>query len=153
MMVDNSGDTPEAERDEIASRMRKRGYNSDIVYKLTQEGLSELERRLDENESREKIKDMNDFIRRLFWKKKKQLPLKTDDLLRDPERVKKMKSKRLERESEELAEACTFLENQIKSVMGYEDGDDQLANLNKDKARIEKKLKQNQEEINLLRKQ
>jgi len=39
---------PEPKRDEIASRMVERGYTPNIAYELTQEGLSELEGRLDE---------------------------------------------------------------------------------------------------------
>jgi DNA-binding PadR family transcriptional regulator len=39
---------PEPKRVDIASRMVERGYNPNIVYELTQEGLTELERRLDE---------------------------------------------------------------------------------------------------------
>ena len=39
---------PEPKRGEIASRMVERGYDPNIVYELTQEGLSKLERRLDE---------------------------------------------------------------------------------------------------------
>jgi len=61
-----------------------------------------------------------------------------------------MKIKMLKRESEKFAGELAFIENQIKSVMGYESSGNQLANLEYSKARIKKELKQNQEEINRL---
>jgi len=61
-----------------------------------------------------------------------------------------MKIERLKREPEKVADKLGFIENQIKSVMGYEDSGDQLAKLEYSKARIEKELKQKQEDIDQL---
>lgn len=48
------GRPPGEKRQEIASRMLKRGYRPDIALEQTQEGLAELERRLDRIELEEK---------------------------------------------------------------------------------------------------
>ena len=53
MNLDSPGNLPEPERDEIASRMLARGYDPTIAYELTQEGVSELKRRLNEQELKE----------------------------------------------------------------------------------------------------
>lgn len=148
---------PEPKRGEIASRMVGRGYDPNIVYELTQEGLSELERRLDELKLLETKFNRLSQRNWISWlvsprgrKKTKELRLQYDDLPKDPARVKKMKIERLKRASEKFADELALIENQIKSVMGYEDSGDQLANLEYSKARIEKELKQNQEEIDRL---
>ena len=137
--------------------MSRRGHDPIDAFKLTQEGLSELERRLNELESQEEKFTTQSLHNWISWlvsplgrKKTKRLRLQYDDLPKDPERLKKIKIESLKRESEKLANKHTFIENQIKSAMGYEDSEDQLANLEYSRARIEKELKQNQEEINRL---
>ncbi len=148
---------PEPKRSEIVSRMVERGYDPNIVYELTKEGLSELERRLNELkllETKFNRLSQRNWISRLVSppgrKKTKRLPLQYDDLPKDPAMVKKMKIERLKRESEKIANKLGFIESQTKSVMGYEDSGDQLANLEYSKAIIEKELKQKQEEIERL---
>jgi len=144
----------EPERNEIASRMLARGYDPTIAYELTQEGVSELERRLNEQELKEEKFSMHNFIYSLVSKrgrrKKRQLSVLHNDLPKDPARVKELKIERLKKEGGKLAGKLWLIENQIELTRNRENSEDQLANLENIKAPIEEELKQKLEEINRL---
>jgi len=148
---------PEPKRSEIASRMMDRGYDPNVVCELTEEGLAKLDRRLNELELHEdevSTLSLYNWVSMLVSKrgqrKTKQLPLQFNDLPKDPARVKKREIKEFKRDCENLAGELGSIKNQIEIIMGYEDSGDQLAKLADDKTRIEKKLKQKQEEIDRL---
>ena len=144
------GNLPEPERDGIASRMLARGYDPTIAYELTQEGVSELKRRLNEQELKEKNFSV-DFISMVLGRlKKKQLPVLFNDLPKDPARVMELNIERLKKEWKKLTDVLGSIENQIELFMNCENSEDQLANLENIKAPIEEKLKQKLEEINRL---
>jgi len=145
-------------RQEIALRMLRRGYHPDIASELTQEGLTELERRLDKLELQEE-KDtrlsQNNWISWLVSKlgrrKTRHFPLRCDDLPKDQVRVTKLKIETLEKQCRGLAAEFYTIKNQIKIVMSYSNSGDQLASLEDSKARIEKELRQKQEELTTLK--
>lgn len=132
--------------------MLARGYDPTIAYELTQEGVSELKRRLNEQELKEKNFSRGvDFISMLFGpRKKKQLPVLFNDLPKDPARVMKLEIERLKKERKKLTDRLGFIKNQIELFRNCENSEDQLANLENIKAAIEEKLKQKREEIDRL---
>lgn len=140
-------------RQEIALRVLRRGHDPDFILELSEEGLAELERRLDNLESEEeKLRvPLRDWILQLLSKpgqrKTRQLPLLCDGLPKDPLLVGKVRKARLEKECNELTKQLGYVKNQIQIMMGYEDSHDQIARLEYSKARIEKELRQKQEEM------
>lgn len=134
--------------------MLARGYDPIIAYELTQEGVSELKKRLNEQELKEKKFWLANWISMLVSKrgrrKIKQLSVLFNDLPKDPARVMKLKIERLKKEWKKLTDVLGSIENQIELFMNCENSEDQLANLENIKAPIEEKLKQKLEEINRL---
>jgi len=155
--LDSPGNLPEPERDEIASRLLARGHDPTIAYELTQEGVSEANRMLDQQELIEgkfswlRLHNViSMLVSKLGQRKQKQLPLLLNGLPRDPARVKGLKIERLKEEWGKLASSLSSILIKIKLAMNRENSEDQLANLENTKARIEEELKQKQEEINRL---
>jgi len=153
--LDSPGNLPEPERDEIASRILARGCDPTIAYELTQEGVSELKRRLNELEELEEEKfswfnSIHNLLSKLGQRKKRQLPLLCNDLPKDPARVKELKIESLKKECKKLEGELGSIENQIELTRNRENSEDQLANLENFKAPIEEELKQKLEEINRL---
>jgi hypothetical protein len=145
------GDPLEKKRKKIALRLLRRGYCPDIASVLTPEGLTEIEKRLDEAEQEEndtKLAQRNG-IRMLVSKpgqrKIWQLPVQYDDLPKDPVRVTKLQIKKLEKQRKGLLKELNNINNQIKIVMGYRNSEDQVANLQECKHRIEKELNKDRE--------
>ena len=145
-------------RQEIALRMLRRGYHPDIASELTQEGLTELERRLDKLELEEEKAtrlSQNNWISWLVSKsgrrKTRHFPLQYDDLPKDQVRVTKLKIEMLEKQCRGLSAEFYEINNQINIVMGYRNSGKQLANLEDSNARIEKELRQKQEELTSLK--
>ena len=154
MNLDSPGNLPEPERDEIASRMLARGYDPTIAHELTQEGVTELKTRLNEQELKEEnFFSTHNFISMLMGRmgrKKRQLSVLLNDLPKDPARVKELKIERLKKERAKIAGNLCSIENQIELTRNRENSEDQLANLENTAASIEERLKQKQEEINRL---
>lgn len=152
MNLDSPENPPEPERAEIASRMLARGYDPTIAYELTQEGVSELKRRLNELELKEEnFFSRHNFISMLMSRKKRQLPLLHNDLPKDPARVKELKIESLKEECIKLAGELVSIDNQIELTSNRENSEDQLANLENIKAPIEEEFNQKAEEFNRLR--
>ena len=138
--------------------MLLRVYPPNKALETTDEGLMELERRLDAIELQEekdtKLAQAN-FIYILVSKpgrrNTRQLHLQYDDLPDDPLRVAERKIKLLEKQCQELVYQILIIQNQIKIVMGYENSGDQVTNLEKDKSQVELELRQKQQEFNTIR--
>ena len=149
MNLDSPGNLPEPERDELASRLLARGHDPTIARELTQEGVSEANRMLDEQELIEG-KFYRGTLIDILGRKQKQLPLLLNDLPKDPARVKKLKIESLKKKCKKLEGELDSIENKIELTRNRENSEDQLANLEKYKAPIKEELKQKQEEINRL---
>ena len=133
------------ERDEIALQMHDRGKNPNIVHELTEEGFSELKKRLKELVLKEREineRSTDNFIRMLLGKPIKYLALRVDDLPIDTLRV-------LRRRSKYLSGIIALINSNIAVASHYEDNEDRVANLINDRARAEEELKQVLEELNL----
>lgn len=141
-------------RQEMALRISRRGLDPSFVLELSQEGLAELERRLDKlelEEVRNAQRPRNGLDWFISWLVRNPAQQKAHErrqlrqgLAKDPLRVKKA---RLEKECNELTIQLQCIKNQIETVMGYEDSQDQIAKLEDSRARIEKELRQKQEEM------
>lgn len=150
MCPDRDGDPSEKKRKEIALWMLRRGHCPDIASVLTQEGLAKLERRRDEIELLEAMDiklSRNNWIFLLLGKKTKQLPLQYDDLPKDPVRVMKLQK---EKQCSALVGDLYDIKDQIKNVTRYSYSEYRLADLEKEKSRIEKELRQNKEDLTTL---
>ena len=142
-------------RQQIALRVLRRGRDPTFVFELSEEGLAKLEKRLVELEEVRKARlrqqGLDWFIRQLLRKpaqqKKRELPLLCDDLPKDPARLRKVKKAKLEKECNDLTIQLGWIKNQIQVVMGYEDSEGQIVRLEDSVARIEKELRQKQEEL------
>jgi len=140
-------------RHEIASQVLAKGYDPSFVLELNQEGLTELERRLDqleleETKKKRRPRNLDWFISQLVRnpgrEKVREWRLLCHGLAKDPLRLRKVS---LEKELNELTIGLKQTEIQMQTVMGYEDSEDQIARLKDSKARIEKKLSKTQEEL------
>lgn len=145
----------DSKRQDIASRILRRGHDPNFVLELGQEGLAELEMilvKLEEEEEAQRqrtglVRFILSLLRNPAQQKKHQLPLLCDGLAKDPLRVKKVRIASLKKECNELTKRLAEIKNQIQIVMGYEDSQDQVARLEDSKARVEKELRQKQEEM------
>ena len=147
-------------RQQIALRVSRRGRDPTFVFELSEEGVDELESRLDRLEVGENEMtrlSRNNWISSLVSKpgrrKVRQLPLQYDDLPKDPARVRKVKKAELEKECNDLTIQLGWIKNRIQVEMSYEDSEDQIGRLEDGKVRIEKELRQKQEELARLTKE
>lgn len=141
-------------RQEIALRLSRRGHNASFVSELSQESLAELERRLDKLESEEVRKAqrprngllwfISQLVRNPEREKACELRLLIQDLAKDPLRARKTS---LEKECNQLTVQLWKIDGQIQILMGYEDSEEQIARLEDSKARVEKELRQKQEDL------
>jgi hypothetical protein len=122
---------------------------------LTDEGLIELGRRLDETESLEdRWLSQRNWIAWLVSppgrKGKRGLVLKYDNLPKDPKRVNNIRLRILEKEAEEIATRLVSISNRAEILMCREGSEDYVSNLKERKAHLETDLERNQAEIHHL---
>jgi hypothetical protein len=129
----------EKKREEIVSLMESGGVPPDIARTLTDKGLIDLEKRLEERE--------------VYLHKRNRVnrspanlpPLKFDDLPKDQGRVIKLEIEKLEKQEKEIFLELADFEIQIDAIR--EDNEDRTAELEQTKMRMQDKLRQKQEEI------
>lgn len=129
----------EKKREEIVSLVESSGVPPDIARTLTDKGLIDLEKRLEERE--------------VYFYKRNRVnrepgnlpPVKVDDLPKDQGRVNKMEIEKLEKQEKDYILELAYFESQIDAIR--EDGEDRTAELEQTKMRMQDKLRQKREEI------
>lgn len=141
-------------RQEMGLRIQNRGLEPSFVLELSQDGLAELKRRLDKLELKKVRKPhyllnssrwfISQLVRNPAQQRRRELFELSQGLAKDPVRVKKAK---LQEECNELIISLGGVERRIQVVMCYEDSEDRVAMLEETKARMERALRQKQEEM------
>lgn len=148
-MVNNrQGNSSEQKRKEIALRIGKIGYDPDIAKQLTDAGFMELVKRM-ERVYTLTDEQWNGLGFDLMKYIQMRSPLKYEDLPVDPARADKVKIGNLEKQEKDYALELADFETQLEAIRDA--SDDQTAQLEQTRIRMQNILRQKQEEVARLR--